>query len=70
MAVNQDALKFPFEINEDELDLSITPILKDYPPECLPEPGLRRKIFRLNKLTPTYMNLQLGLLHLKFTERN
>ncbi|VDI42375.1 Hypothetical predicted protein [Mytilus galloprovincialis] len=29
--------KFPFEIHEDEIDKSITPIFKDYPRECLPE---------------------------------
>ncbi|CAG2209756.1 unnamed protein product [Mytilus edulis] len=29
--------KFPFEIHEDEIDKSVTPIFKDYPRECLPE---------------------------------
>ena len=40
--------KFPFEIHEDEIDKSITPIFKDYPRECLPEkfknpPGAKAK---------------------------
>ena len=57
MAVNQDALKFPFEINEDELDLYITPILKDYPPECLPEKfktstGAKAKKLQIEQIDP------------------